>query len=125
MIFSFSKLDSDSQEVINAAPLRPIDAPHKVIVNILCELQQTAQTDPGSKLSRGSRLRNKTRVTVTDMNIAKETEVSIQKRQRCTSTKKRKTTSLRTTRRKRDAIGVDSAQENENNGYTDKEANSR
>jgi hypothetical protein len=124
-IFSCSDLGSDRQDVTNRPTLRPIDAVREIIVGVLSERQQTSQTDGDGKLPRGSRLKNKTGVNITDMDIAKEIEANSQARKRRTPTKQRKPTARRTKRQKRDVIGLNTDREKENETDTDEEASVR
>jgi hypothetical protein len=99
----------------------------EVIVNILSERQnQAAQAERDDRIPRGSRLKNKTGVNITDINVAKEIENNSKKRKPSKKpTTRRQPTPRRTKRKKPDIMGINSDQENEDNTDTDEEINIR
>lgn len=77
-------------------------------------------------MPRGSRLKNKTGINITDVDVAKEIENNSKKRKGSkTPAKRRQPTSRRTKRKKPDIIGIGSDPEDAENTDTDGEINVR
>ena len=56
---------------VKQLPVQPIDAVHKVLLNILSEQNsKMVQSESESKIPRGTKLKNKTCINITEINVA-------------------------------------------------------
>ncbi len=110
-------LEFSEEQEVEKPPIHAIDAVREVVVNILSEhQQQVLECQRASKLPRGSRLKNKTGINITDMNIfdiIKGNEnTNIKKNKKSSMKAKNRTNKNSKKKKKSTIIGMDDEQEN-------------
>ncbi len=114
--FIFLLLGFNEEQEVEKPSIPAIDAVREIVVNIFSEhRQQVLECQHASKLPRASRLKNKTGINITDMNIfdiIKENEKTKIKKNMKSSMKTKNKTKKNSKKKKKTVIGIDDNQEN-------------